>query len=77
MIAFHLWGRPVYRYGLFYGITFLSGYVFLEWIGKRKLLTTYPRLQDILTIYLDTVVLWVIGAIMLGGRLGHVFLYDR
>jgi phosphatidylglycerol:prolipoprotein diacylglycerol transferase len=77
MIAFHLWWRPVYRYGLFYGITFLSGYLFLEWIGKKKLVAAFPRLQDLLTVHLDTVVLWVIGAIMLGGRLGHVFLYDR
>lgn len=77
MIAFHLFWRPVYRYGLFYGITFLSGYLFLEWIGRKKLLTSFPRLHDLFTVHLDAFVLWVIWWIMLGGRLGHVFLYDR
>lgn len=77
MVAFHVFWRPVYRYGLFYGITFLSWYLFLDWIGKRKLLLGFPRLHDLFTLYLDAFVLWVIWWIMIWGRLGHVFLYDR
>lgn len=76
MIAFHLFWRPVYRYGLFYGMTFLGGYLFLAWIGKKQLLVKFPRLHDLLTIHLDTLVLAIILWIMVGGRLGHVFLYD-
>lgn len=77
MIAFHILWRPVYRYGLFYGITFLSGYFFLGWIGQRKMLAEFPRLQKLLTVHLDSLILLIIGAIIVWGRLGHVFLYDR
>lgn len=77
MIAFHILWRPVYWYGLFYGITFLSGYFFLGWIGQRKMLAEFPRLQNLLTVHLDSLILWIIGAIMVWGRLGHVCIYDR
>lgn len=76
MIAFTLFWRPVYRYGLFYWITFLFGYFFLSYIGKLSIMKQFPRLQQLLTQDLDTFVLLIIGAIMLWWRLWHVFLYD-
>lgn len=77
MIAFHLFWRPVYRYGIFYGVTFLSGYLFLEYVAKKDWIQTYPRLQNLLTKGLDSFVLLIILAILVWWRLGHVFLYDR
>lgn len=76
MIAFNLFWRPVYRYGIFYWITFLFGYFFLSYIGKLPLLKAFPRLQKLLSVDLDTFVLLIIWAIMLWWRLWHVFLYD-
>jgi len=76
MIAFHIFWWPVYWYGLFYGITFLSWYLFLEWVGKSKILITYSNLHQLLTIHLDAVVVWIIWGILAGWRLWHVFLYD-
>ena len=76
MIAFNLFWRPVYRYGIFYWITFLFGYFFLLYIGKMFLLKAFPRLQKLLSVDLDTFVLLIIWAIMLWWRLWHVFLYD-
>ncbi len=77
MVAFHIAWWPVYWYGLFYGVTFMSWYLFLERVGRKKILTSYSNLQNLLTTQLDTVVLLVIGAILIWWRLGHVFLYER
>lgn len=77
MVAFHIAWWPVYRYGLFYGVTFVSWYLFLERVGRKKILTSYSNLQNLLTTQLDTVVLLVIGAILIWWRLWHVFLYER
>jgi phosphatidylglycerol---prolipoprotein diacylglyceryl transferase len=76
MIAFNLFWRPVYRYGIFYWITFLFGYFFLSFVGKWRLLNNFPSLKKMLTDDLDTFVLLIIWAIMLWWRLWHVFLYD-
>jgi phosphatidylglycerol:prolipoprotein diacylglycerol transferase len=76
MIAFTLFWLPVYRYGLFYGITFLFGYYFLSCVGKLPVLKQYPHLQKLLSVDLDSFVLLLIWAIMLWWRLWHVFLYD-
>lgn len=76
MIAFTLLWRPVYRYGLFYWITFLFGYFFLSYIGKLPFLKQFSHLHQLLTKDLDTFVLLIIWAIMVWWRLWHVFLYD-
>ncbi len=76
MIAFNLFWRPVYRYGIFYWITFLFGYFFLSYIGKLPIIKQFSHLQKLLSVDLDTFVLIVIWAIMVWWRLWHVFLYD-
>jgi phosphatidylglycerol:prolipoprotein diacylglycerol transferase len=68
--------RPVYRYGLFYGITFFAGYLFLDRIGKKNIFTSFPGLQALLSFQFDTVFMRVVAGIMLWARLWHVFLYD-
>lgn len=77
MVAFTLFGRPIYRYGIFYGVTFLAGYLFLAWVGKQPRLASYPKVQNLLTQQLDLFVLLIILGVIIGGRLGHVFLYER
>ncbi len=76
MIAFTIWGWPIYRYGLFYLVTFISGYLILWRLGKRNFFVTYPNVHHFLTKGLDDLMLVGIGGVMLGGRLGHVFLYE-
>jgi len=77
MIAFTIFGRPVYRYGIFYGITFLVGYQFLSYVWKQTRLTSYPRVQKLLTVQLDMFILLIILGVIIWGRLWHVFLYER
>lgn len=81
MIAFELFGRPIYRYGIFYLISFVLGYIFLYRLPRGRFFDItrqqkYPRLYRLLLDKLDDVflviILWVIG----GGRLGHVLFYE-
>jgi len=76
MIAFTIAGRPIYRYGLFYLITFISWYLILRWLWKRNAFITYPNVHHFLTKGLDDLMLIGIVGVMLWGRLGHVFLYE-
>lgn len=76
MIAFHLFGRPVYWYGIFYGMTFLFGYRFLSIIWKQSWMKPYTKLTHLFTEKLDSIVLLVILGVIVWWRLGHVFLYD-
>lgn len=76
MIAFTIFWRPIYRYGIFYLITFLFWYFFLRWLGKTQKFSIYPKVQWILTDWLDDMLLIALIGVIVGGRLGHVFLYD-
>jgi phosphatidylglycerol:prolipoprotein diacylglycerol transferase len=78
MIAFSLFGRPVYRYGIMYMMSFLLGYGFLWYVTSRQLITKVsPTLQAILTDRVDTLLTYIIIGGILGGRLGEVFFYER
>jgi len=62
-----------------YGLAYLTGLV-LGWIYVRRLVTT-PRLwfgdKPPLTLeQVDDLLLYMTGAVIIGGRLGQVFLYD-
>lgn len=77
MIAFSLGGFHVYRYGIFYLVTCLLGYRFLWRVGSTKVFARYTGLQKVLTEGLDDLIIAIIAGVIIGGRLGHVFMYDR
>jgi phosphatidylglycerol---prolipoprotein diacylglyceryl transferase len=77
MIAFTIFWRPIYRYGIAYAVTFLSGYIWLQRVANGIYIRHFPRIQSYLRDSLDDFVILIILAILLGGRLGHVFLYER
>jgi len=80
MIAFELFWRPIYRYWLFYLITFVSGYVFLyvisrsDFRGHRK---KFTWLFDLLKEKLDDIFILLMLWVILWWRLGHVLFYER
>ncbi|MCX6824991.1 MAG: prolipoprotein diacylglyceryl transferase [candidate division SR1 bacterium] len=77
MIAFSLGSLDVYRYGIFYFIAFLVGYLFLYRITKKNIFgIQFPRLQGFLETHLDDLVLCIFVGVLIGGRLGHVVIYD-
>jgi phosphatidylglycerol:prolipoprotein diacylglycerol transferase len=77
MIAFTLFWRPVYRYGIAYAVTFLWWYLWLQWVVKWSFLDIFPKVKTYLLQSLDDFVMRIILAILLWGRLGHVFFYER
>lgn len=76
MIAFSLWSIHIYRYGIFYLLTCIIGYGFLWRVGKKKWFAKHTGIQNLLTQWLDDLILATIIGVLIGGRLGHVFLYD-
>lgn len=77
MIAFHIWSIPIYRYGIFYLITFVIGYTFLWRVGKTERYKAFPHAQKMLTKWVDDIILGTVIGILVGGRLGEVLLYNR
>ena len=77
MVAFTVFWRPIYWYGLFYLMTFVIGYMFLFWLGKKKLFENYAWLQTLLTSKLDDLILVILAWVIVGWRLWHVLIYDR
>jgi len=77
MIAFSIGSLHIYRYGIFYFIAFLVGYLFLFWISKKNIFwKEFPRLQWFLQTHLDDVMLYIFFGVLLWWRMGHVMLYD-
>lgn len=82
MIAFELFWRPIYRYGIFYLISFVVWYLFLYWLPRwwffdEKRIQTYPKLHRLLLEKLDDVFIVIILGVIVWGRLGHVLFYER
>lgn len=77
MVAFTILGWPVYWYGLLYLTSFLVGYVFLYWFARRTRLQQYPSLQSALIYGLDDVMMTIVLWVIIWGRLGDVFIYNR
>lgn len=82
MIAFELFWRPIYRYGIFYLISFLVWYGFLYWLPRGRFFDQerqkrFPRLHKLLLHKLDDIFLIIILWVIVGGRLGHVLFYER
>jgi prolipoprotein diacylglyceryltransferase len=69
MVAFQLFGFSIYWYGIFYFISFLLGYGFLSFIGKKGYFKRFPALQQVLTVHLDTLMIALLLGVLIGGRL--------
>lgn len=77
MIAFKVFGWPVYRYGIMYLIGFLVGYRFLWYVTRKQYVTKVsPTLQTILDGNVDLLLTYIIIGGILGGRLGEVLIYE-
>lgn len=77
MIAFSFFGWPIYWYGIFYAMTFAFGYGFFSLIAQRNTVQAFPHLQRLINNNRDDILSTVMIGVLVGGRLGHVFLYDR
>jgi len=77
MIAFSLGSLDIYRYGIFYFVAFLAGYLFLYRITKKNIFwKAFPRLQTFLQKHLDDLMLCIFLWVLVWWRLGHVVIYD-
>ena len=83
MIAFEIFWRPIYRYGLFYLITFVSGYAFLARLPRHSMFAwgdvsknTFPQLYSLLQHNVDDLFLICMLGVIVWGRLWHVLFYD-
>lgn len=77
MIAFSLGSLHIYRYGIFYAIAFLVGYIFFMWVVKKELYKlTLPRVHEFLKNNLDTLMIYIFLWVLIGGRLGHIVIYS-
>ena len=76
MIAFHIFGRPIYRYWIVYTCGFLIWYYRLLYMWKKINAVRYPWLSNVLSHDLDGILLWIMLGVIIGGRLGEVFLYN-
>lgn len=75
MVAFHVFWRPIYRYGIFYGITFLVWYRWLGYVAGMKAMQRFPKLETFLRNHRDDLFLAIILGVLLGGRLGEILIY--
>lgn len=77
MVAFSIFWRDIYRYGIMYLLSFVIWYIVLYYIGKSNVLKNYPKAQKALTQDIDTILIITILWVMLWWRLGYVVIYDR
>ena len=77
MVAFSIFWFSIYRYGIFYAIAFLLGYLWLAWLGKQAFIAPYPRVKKILTDNLEDLILVIALWVILWGRGGHVLIYGN
>lgn len=76
MIAFSIGSFGIHRYGIFYLVACIVGYFFLKYLAKTNLFAERPSLQRLLEKDTDDIIVYSIIGILVGGRLGHVFIYD-
>ncbi len=73
-----LWPLTIHRYGLMYLFGILIGWGILWWLGRQIWFQSlvWPKVTDILQYQLDDLITWIVLGIIIGGRLGHVLIYD-
>ena len=76
MIAFSIFWIDIYRYWIFYLISFLLAYCFLYFIWKKKLFHKFTKLQNLLESDLETLFIILILWVLIWWRLWHVLIYD-
>lgn len=76
MIAFSIFWRNIYRYGIFYLIGFSLAYCFLYFIWRKKYFHKFPKLQNLLENDLETLFIILILWVLIWWRIGHVLIYD-
>lgn len=76
MIAFTIYGWPIYWYWLLYLVSFVCWYFYLRWVGSSRLVSDYPSLQKLLTVWLDDLMILLVVWVIIGGRMGEVVLYN-
>lgn len=76
MVAFTIFWRDIYRYGIFYLIWFIISYIFLYIIWKKHIFQKFPQLKNLLKNDLETLFIILILWVLIWWRLGHVLIYD-
>ena len=77
MVAFSIFGKDIYWYGIFYLVGFFITYIFLHFLWKSKILINYPKLQNFLRKNIDDVMIALIIWVLVWGRLWEVLIYER
>ena len=76
MVAFTIFWRDIYRYGIFYLIWFIISYIFLYVIWKKHIFHKFTNLQNLLENDLEGLFIILILWVLIWWRLWHVFIYD-
>jgi len=75
---FQLWPITIHRYGLMYLAGIVIGYIILYRLARQPRCTQilWPKISHLLRTQLDDLITWIVLGIIIGGRLGHVLIYD-
>ena len=76
MVAFTIFWWDIYRYWIFYLISFTLAYIFLLFIWKKKVFAKFPNIQNLLEKDLESLFIILILWVLIWWRLWHVFIYD-
>lgn len=81
MIAVDLGFIKIYRYGIFYAISFIAGYYLLKYLAKYiyahhnnelKTASLYRQIYE----DIDNIIVYIAVGVIAGGRLGEVLIYN-
>ncbi|MFA7718056.1 MAG: prolipoprotein diacylglyceryl transferase [Candidatus Absconditabacterales bacterium] len=76
MVAFSIGSLHIYRYGIFYFISFILGYIGFKFLAKKKYFAkSFPWIQNILEKHTEDLLIFILLGVMLGGRLGNDIIY--
>ncbi len=77
MVALSIGPISIYRYGIAYAIAFLAGYLWIYYLIKKNIFKDqFPRVHTFLQHHLDDLMITIFLGVVIGGRLGHVLIYD-
>lgn len=68
-VLIHLGPISVHWYGIAYVVGLLLGWQYAVWIARRFVPT-------ITKIHIDDFMMWALGGIVIGGRLGHILFFE-
>ena len=76
MVAFTIFWWDIYRYWIFYLISFMLTYFFLFFLWKKKVFKKFPNIQNLLEKDLESLFIILILWVLIWWRLWHVLIYD-